>query len=142
MEQSKFYQIKNITEHEYTLVGCDGSVITRSIQDVDRLASAFTIEDVKDGDVLSFYTEYKGNQMVQIAIIEKYVGKHGGCSNTFKIYVGVDWDNNLQMGEYMGCSDIHPATKEQRDALMKAINNAGYEWDTEKEELKKKKRKR
>jgi hypothetical protein len=52
MKQSKFYQIKNITEHEYTLVGCDGSVITRPIQDVDKLASAFTIQDAKDGDVL------------------------------------------------------------------------------------------
>ena len=96
----------------------------------------WNIQDVKDGDVLSFYTEYKGNQMVQIAIIEKYVGKHGGCSNTFKIYVGVDWDNNLQIGKYMGCSNIHPATKEQRDFLMKEINDAGYEWDTEKKELR------
>ena len=138
MEQSKFYQIKNITEHEYTLVGCDGSVITRSIQDVDRLASAFTIEDVKDGDVLSFYSEYKGNKMFQIGIIEKYVGKLMDCYNTFKTYVGMDWDNNLQIGRYMGCDDIQPATKEQRDALMKAMNDAEYEWDIEKKELKKK----
>ena len=99
----------------------------------------WTIQDGKDGDVLSFYSEYKGNKMVQTGIIEKYVGKYGGCSNTFKIYVGVNWDNNLQMGKYMGCSDIHPATKEQRDALMKAMNDAGYEWDGEKKELKKEK---
>ena len=138
MEQSKFYQIKNITEHEYTLVGCDGSVITRSIQDVDRLASAFTIEDVKDGDVLSFYSEYKGNKMFQIGIIEKYVGKLMDSYNTFKTYVGMDWDNNLQIGRYMGCDDIQPATKEQRDDLMKAMNDAEYEWDIEKKELKKK----
>ena len=99
----------------------------------------WTIQDAKDGDVLSFYSEYKGNKMVQVGIIEKYVGKYGGCSNTFKIYVGVDWDNNFQIGGYMGCSDIHPATKEQRDTLMKAMNDAGYEWDAEKKELKNKK---
>ena len=92
----------------------------------------WTIQDAKDGDVLSFYSEYKGNEMVQIGIIEKYVGKYGGCSNTFKIYVGVNWDNNLQMGKYMGCSDIHPATKEQRDTLFSKMNDAGYEWDSEK----------
>ena len=92
----------------------------------------WTVQDAKDGDVLS----YKNNQMVQVGIIEKYVGKHGGCSNTFKIYIGVNWDNILQMGNYMGCSNIHPATKEQRDALMKVINDAGYEWDTEKKELR------
>ena len=94
----------------------------------------WTVQDAKDGDVLS----YKNNQMVQVGIIEKYVGKHGGCSNTFKIYIGVNWDNILQMGNYMGCSNIHPATKEQRDFLMKEINDVGYEWDAEKKELKKK----
>ena len=78
--------------------------------------------------------------MTQVGIIEKYVGKHGGCSNTFKIYVGVNWDNNLQIDKYMGCLHIHPATKEQRDALMKALNDAGYEWDIEKKELKKKRK--
>ena len=92
----------------------------------------WTVQDAKDGDVLS----YKNNQMVQVGIIEKYVGKHGGCSNTFKIYIGVNWDNNLKMDKYMGCSNIHPATKEQRDFLMKEINDAGYEWDTEKKELR------
>lgn len=103
----------------------------------------WTIKDGRDGDVLSFYSEYKGNKMVQIGIIEKYVGKYGGCSNTFKVYVGVNWDNNLQMGKYMGCSinmgcsDIHPATKEQRDSLMKAMKESGYEWDADKKELKK-----
>ena len=97
----------------------------------------WTIQDAKEGDVLSFYSEYKGNKMVQVGIIEKYVGKHGGCSNTFKIHVGVNWDNNLQIGEYMGCSDIHPATKEQHDALMKAINDAGYKWKAETKTLEK-----
>lgn len=97
----------------------------------------WTIQDAKDCDVLSFYSDYKGKKMFQIGIIEKYVGKLGGCYNTFKTYVGVDWDNNLHIGRYMGCDDIQPATKEQRDALMKAMNDVGYEWDMEKKELKK-----
>ncbi len=97
--------------------------------DIDNIARLWTIQDAKDGDVLSFYSEYKGNKMVQVGLIEKYVGKHGGCSNTFKIYVGVNWDNNLQMGKYMGCSDIHPATKEQRDLLFQKIKEAGYKWN-------------
>ena len=97
----------------------------------------WTIGDAKDGDVLSFYLEYKGNKMVQTGIIEKYVGKHGGCSNTFKVYVGVNWENNFQIGEHMGCSDIRPATKEQRDLLFSKIKQAGYEWNAEKKELKK-----
>ena len=103
-------------------------------------AHIWTIQDAKDGDILSFYNEYKGNKFVQIGIIEKYIGKYGGCSNTFKIYIGVNWDNNLQIGNYMGCSDIHPATKEQRDILMKAMIDAGYKWNAAKKELKKKRK--
>ena len=98
----------------------------------------WTIQDAKNSDVLSFYSEYKGNKMFQIGIIEKYVGKLMDSYNTFKTYVGMDWDNNLQIGRYMGCDDIQPATKEQRDALMKAMNDAEYEWDIENKELKKK----
>ena len=97
----------------------------------------WTIQDARDGDVLAFDSEYKGNRMVQVGIIKKYVGKHGGCSNTFNIYVGVNGDNNLQIDEYMGCSDRRPATKEQRDLLFVKLKEAGYEWDADKKELRK-----
>ena len=136
------WKIERILNQFYFLEGTEGDESLPTIDWVDDAFHLWTIQDAKDGDVLSFYSEYKGNKMVQIGIIEKYVGKYGGCSNTFKIYVGVNWDNNLQMGKYMGCSVIHPATKEQRDALMKVMNDAGYEWNTEKKELKNKKRKR
>ena len=33
---------------------------------------------------------------------------------------------------------VCPATKEQCDTLMKAMNDAGYEWDTKNKELKNK----
>ena len=32
--------------------------------------------------------------------------------------------------------NFHPATKEQRDALMKAMEDAGYDWDAENKKLK------
>lgn len=52
------------------------------------------------------------------------------------------WKKTSPISEKGYCFYHRNTTKEQRDALMKAINDAGYEWDTEKEELKKKKRKR
>ena len=127
MEQSKFYKIKNITEQEYTLVGCDGSVITRPIQDVDRLASAFTIQDAKDGDVLATSAG---------AFI--YNGNNGGGSYPGS-YCGINNLGNFQTGveHHWTRKKVYPATKEQRDTLMKAMNNAGYKWDAEKKELKK-----
>ena len=134
------YHIDSLDKKNYQVSDGKGNYNYFPISQQDKM-HLWTIKDGRDGDVLSFYSEYKGNKMVQIGIIEKYVGKYGGCSNTFKVYVGVNWDNNLQMGKYMGCSinigcsDIHPATKEQRDALMKAMNDAGYEWDADKKEL-------
>ena len=135
------YQVEKKENYEYTLRYILGGSLCLPFSN-EELIREWTIQDAKDGDVLLFYNEYKGNKFVQIGIIEKYIGKYGGCSNTFKIYVGENWDNNLQIGNYMGCSDIHPATKEQRDILMKAMNDVGYEWDTEKKELKRKKHKR
>ena len=134
------YKVEKKENYEYTLRHILGGSLCLSFSN-EKLIREWTIKDAKDGDVLSFYSEYKGNKMFQIGIVEKYVSKYGGCSNTFKIYFGVDWDNNLQIGKYMGCDDIRPATKEQRDSLMKAMNNAGYEWDADKKELKKEKAK-
>ena len=125
--------VKGILNHFYLLEGVEGYELRPTIDLVDKTFHLWTLQDVKDGNVLSFYSEYKGKKMFQIGIIEKYVGKHGGCSNMFKTYVGMDWDNNLQIGRYMGCDDIQPATKEQRDALIKAMNDARYEWDGTKE---------
>jgi hypothetical protein len=133
MEQSKFYQIKNVTEHEYTLVGCDGDVITRPIRDVDKSASAFIIQDAKDGDVL---------QLGDVtAIFQEYVGNAhcmcycSVCDGEFVIPSQDDADN------IYGCHNALPATKEQCDLLFQKMKEEGYEWDAEKKELKKIKKK-
>ena len=147
MEQSKFYQIKNITEQEYTLVGYDGSVITRPIQDVDRLASAFTIQDGKDGDVLALSWLEDKNLWEKIIIFKKYhsEGIKGICSmpcvegygNTFKNGKLAFTDEEVPYHSKTWTCNLHPATKEQRDLLFQKIKEAGYEWDAEKKELKK-----
>lgn len=129
MKQSKFYQIKNITEHEYTLVGCDGSIITRPIQEVDKTASAFTIQDAKDGDVLSDGTTI-------------FIFKDLLSDNSVMSYCDYDTDSGesdafCPLSVNLICSKITPATKEQRDFLFQKMKEAGYEWDAEKKELKK-----
>lgn len=152
--ESKFHKGEWIVKEDGNECFADGSYAVRieevnddnySLSNGNVLSGPFTvysyrlwdISDAKDGDILAFYSEYKGNKMMQVGIVKEYVGKHGGCSNTFSIYAGVNWENNLQIGEYMGCSDIQPATKEQRDALMVAMADAGYVFDFEKKELKK-----
>ena len=137
MEQNKFYQIKNITEKEYTLVGCDGSVITRPIQDVDRLASDFTIQDAKDGDVLCCKSGWM--------CIFKAINNH---TNTFSSYCFMDrykWFCNrgsechILDKEFIKSynAELYPATKEQRDLLFQKMKEAGYEWNSKTKTLEK-----
>ena len=85
----------------------------------------WSIQDAKDGDVL---VDVYGN----IGIFDKcYDFDWMSCcslvNNGGFQYFTVKHKNEK----------THPATKEQCDTLMKAMANAGYEWDVEKKELKK-----
>ena len=83
----------------------------------------WTIQDAKDGDVL---------QLGEVtAIFKKHIGQEkcicycSVCEGEFEIPIENGEDN------IYGCTNTTPATKEQRDTLMKAITDAGYEWDAE-----------
>jgi len=88
----------------------------------------WTIQDTKAGDVLSW------DDSKCIAIFKNIYdedsfnsyGFVGGCTGTFE-----------SRQSYHDIEGAHPATKKQRDTLMKAMTNAGYTFDFEKRELKK-----
>ena len=92
----------------------------------------WTIQDANDGDVLVngsniFIFHFINNRRLM-----------GYC------HVNMDngnFYNDIGKNECFCTIDalVTPATKEQRDALMKAMNDAGYEWNAEKKELNKKK---
>lgn len=115
-------------------MGGTNTTIPFTLQDNYHL---WTINDAKDGDVLCCKSGWM--------CIFKAINNH---TNTFSSYCFMDsekWFSNRGsechtldkefIKAYHG--GIHPATKEQRDTLMKAMNDAGYEWDAEKKELKK-----
>ena len=91
----------------------------------------WTIQDAKDGDVI---------QLGKVtSIFKKYIGREkcicycSFCKNGgFEIPIENGEDN------VYGCHNAAPATREQHNVLMNAMNNAGYEWYGEKKELKKK----
>lgn len=128
------YQIEKIKNFQYILRHILGGSMPLSFSS-ENMLRLWTLQDAKDGNVLSFYSEYRGNKMMQVGIVKEYVGKHGGCSNTFSVYVGMNWENNLQIGRYMGCDDIQPATKKQCDLLFTKMKEAGYKWNANKKEL-------
>ena len=89
----------------------------------------WTIEDAKDGDILaSNYGKpfiYNGNHN------SRHVGAYCGISTENRFNAATEkcrWTANV---------NIRPATKDQRDILMNAMNDDGYEFDFDKKELKK-----
>ena len=128
------YQVEKKENYEYTLRYILGGSLCLPFSN-EKLIRGWTIQDAKDGDVL-----VNGSNIFSFHFInnKRLMGYCHVNMNDGNFY------NDIGRNECFCTIDapVTPASKEQRDALMKAINDAGYEWDTEKEELKKKKRKR
>lgn len=90
----------------------------------------WTIQDAKGGDVL--VSKFKQPFIYNGNYDEHNVGAYCGIvcdgSRFIETYNVCQWTDNKK---------IKPATKEQCDALMKAIDDAGFTFDFEKKELKK-----
>lgn len=100
-----------------------------SVKGFDNNAHLWTIKDAKDGDVL---VASDGSIFLFKSTI------NGAC----KHYVALTTDNVINFNEglehyWETSTAVHPATKEQRDILLKAMADAGYAFDFEKKELKK-----
>ena len=108
--------------NEYQLEYIDGKQIFSSIDYVNYTYDKWTIQDVKNGDVLAT----SSGPFI-------YNGKYDGSSCP-GCYCGI---NTLGRFERCICETnwtskkVYPATKEQRDALMKAMNYVGYKWNAE-----------
>ena len=94
---------------------------------VDENYHLWTIEDAKNGDVLATWSG---------AFI--YNGKRDGISCPGS-YCGINTLGRFKIGggKHWTGKKVYPATKEQRDLLFQKMKEAGYEWDSEKKELKK-----
>ena len=115
---------------DYLLLGQNGYDSYFNKTHIDENARLWTIQDAKDGDVLACNEE--------ILLFKSYSVQ--GRISLYCWYNG--HTNNFHSKEVIDIlltttNKVCPATKEQRDALMRAINNTGYKWDAEKKELKK-----
>lgn len=98
--------------------------------DIDNVARLWTIEDAKDGDVLT-----NGKIIVIFnQIVEPKYKQH------IEAYIGLDLGCDIQVTSEswsLGIDKAMPATKEQRETFFAKIKEAGYAWDSGKKELKK-----
>lgn len=124
------YQVVAIIDNQYQLKYGDNYTVQKCA-DVDRSARLWTIADAKDGDVL-----FTSSTASHETFIFKSIDEKGNA----ECYFAYDSEDGFREGKYhfIGrATNCKPATKEQRDTLIKAMADAGYEWDAEKKELKK-----
>ena len=118
---------KGCLQDEY---GCHIAIV-KDLYDNFKL---WTIQDAKDGDVLA------NDHHILILKELVYDWSSNGTPYSVKAYCGIKPNGNFEIGKdnwcFCGTLHIHPATKEQRDVLMKAMNDAGYVWDEKKNELR------
>ena len=109
---------------DYILQSQDGNEVDDTISYVDRNFHLWTIQDAKEGDVL--YCKSSG---VEYIIILKQLNNRS--LDSYCRYNTID-GFAIDVPRVMSIQDNpKPATKEQRETLMKAISDAGYEWNAE-----------
>ena len=124
------FHIDSLDKKNYQVSNGKGNYNYFPISKQDEM-HLWTIQDVRDGDVI-FYDE--GWICIFKCIHGIWYSSYCFITDDGEFHTG--YERHAVDSTIHGNS--HPATKEQRDALMKAINDAGYEWDVEKKELKKK----
>jgi len=124
------WKIVEVKPLDYILQSQDGNIVDDTISHVDEQFHSFTIEDAKDGDVLMWDN---GRYIILFKEIKDNIVAH--CSyNTHSKHFGFSSNYDTRFDCIL---NFRPATKEQCDALMKAMADAGYIFDFEKKELKK-----
>ena len=127
IKSKSVYRVEKKENYEYTLRYILGGSMCLPFSN-EELIRKWTIEDAKDGDVLTTSTE---------PFI--YNGKGGGFGYP-GCYCGINTLGRFEplvWGHHWTSKKVYPATKEQRDALMKAMNDAGYKWNAETKTLDK-----
>ena len=121
-------QILNNNNGFYETVETDGTERNDSYDYIDRNFKLWSITDAKDGNVL---------QLGKVtAIFQEYIGNGNCkcycsvCDGEFEVPSQDSADNSY------GCHNATPATKEQRDALIKAMTDTGYTFNFKTKELK------
>ena len=128
------WKITEVKPLDYILQSQDGNIVDDTISHVDEQFHSFTIKDAKDGDVLFYKGEINhsnGIKFERICLFNNLDTAFFTLTKT-STYEEYAVDVNINYPE-----NTIPATKEQKEILFMTMKEAGYEWDTEKKELKK-----
>ena len=123
------WKVEGTINQFYILEGIDGGESRPTIEWVNKTFHLWTIQDAKDGDVFAFDNE----TIVIFKDLYNATTFHSYCH----IEDGVFTASEKDVPDWWEGKGFQPATKEQRDTLMKAMTDAGYTFDFKKKELRK-----
>ena len=123
-------QIYDIRDNRYYFN--DNAHFSWSVKECDEKCHLWTIQDAKDGDMLSYVTD-EGDLWIMIykSLYEPYEGH----VHYHALLINGNFDYKGTCCIFI--DNLKPSTKEQCDILFQRIHEEGYEWDAEKKELKK-----
>jgi hypothetical protein len=120
-------------------VNYKGNLQHRDTDIIEKEYSLWTIGDAKDGDALTYKNDDIEWFLIYKNIIPESCDVPHDVLKYHALYTGADFYDSGIAGmiseNYASC--FTPATKEQRDVLMKAMTVSGYEWDAKMKELRK-----
>ena len=132
-ERKNIVKVVNATPLVYKVVDILGYHHTITNTAIENNYHLWTIQDAKDGDVLHCWIDGDEFVLIYKGIKDGYITAYGHLYQNLKSF--------SEEPNTMFCRTIQghftPATKEQRDTLIKAMADAGYTFDFEKKELKK-----
>ena len=113
------FLIKSFNSGYCTLEDIKGNIISPCLPQCESESHLWTIQDVKDGDVLAncniicIYKKRESEHLIKVYL-------------TYSIAEGVEVTDDT-----IGDFNLYPATKEVRDTLFTKMKEAGYEWNAE-----------
>ena len=134
-ERRNIIKVVDATPLVYKVVDILGYHHTITDDSIENNYHLWTIQDAKDGDVLVCKGNIKNSNGIKyerICLFNSLDNAFFTLTKTSNYIEEYDVDVNIVHPD-----STVPATKEQRDTLMKAMADAGWEFDFEKKELKK-----
>ena len=134
--QNKCYKV-NYNGCGYELVDQNGLSTSLEYGTIDENARLWTIEDVKDGDLL--YIKYnKYEYKYEWIIIFKHLNPEEHIMDYCSYCInGTFYSDSNPWGKLSETDTVYPATKEQCDLLFSKIKENGYWWNAKNKILKK-----
>ena len=129
-------KIINNEGDRYEVELIDGNKGFPHIDYVDRYFHLWNIHDAKKGDVLALSYAFQNYILIYKGLHEKNFDTMMSVFCSYYVEENTYEDETDSFHAMNRGEIITPATKEQRDILIKAMADAGYTFDFEKKELK------